>query len=208
LNSLAILFIITHCCVVFFFCFYKCSSYDFTLCVLCAYIYVYIYNTGSSYANKNICKDVVFLQGDGWKPGGFNGSPVAIRLEEDKKKGKAPISRPVSPDPYSAMAGEITQKCLPGYNIPRATGLHELDLLDAYVGEGGKANLTDWQPGKNGCVRIKRPGFYKDYDPNQHAKDYVGLPRHQEVLLPMGIPVANVLAQAEDAHKERLELFH
>lgn len=103
---------------------------------------------------------------------------------------------------------EITEKCNPGYNLPRATGSHELDLLDGYIGEGGKASLTDWQAGKNGCVRIKRPGFYKDYDPNQFAKDYVGLPRHQEVLLPMGIPVANVLEQAEQAHKERLELFH
>lgn len=60
------------------------------------------------------------------------------------------------------------------------------------------------RPGKHGAVRILRPGFYEDFDPDKDVKAYMGHPKRQEVLLPVGVPVATALQRAEDAHFARL----
>ena len=59
--------------------------------------------------------------------------------------------------------------------------------------------MFECRPGKNGAVRILRPGFYVDHNPKRFHKPYMGDPRRQEMLLPIGTPVATVLDNAAAA---------
>jgi hypothetical protein len=43
---------------------------------------------------------------------------------------------------------------------PLACGVGDWDKSGGHVGEGGKCDLTNTQPGKNGCIRIFKTGFY------------------------------------------------
>jgi len=67
------------------------------------------------------------------------------------------------------------------------------------VGEGGQRSKGVTNFGRNGCVRVYRPSFYEDHHPDRNKKAYIGHPRRQEVLLPIGKPVAQVLDEAEAA---------
>ena len=79
-------------------------------------------------------------------------------------------------------------------------------LASLQVGEGGQADLFEACEGKNGGIRILRPGFYVDHNPNRFHKPYMGDPTKQEMLLPIGTPVATVLARAAEARAAMLAL--
>ena len=76
---------------------------------------------------------------------------------------------------------------------------HELDKVGGKVGEGGQRSKAVTNAGRNGCIRIYRPSFYEDHHPDRNKKPYIGHPRRQEMLLPIGKPVAQVLDEAEAA---------
>ena len=88
-------------------------------------------------------------------------------------------------------------------SLLRLLRFHELDKVGGKVGEGGQRSKVKVNAGRNGCVRIFRPGFYQDFHPNRNLKPYIGHPRRQEVLLPIGKPVNQVLDEAEAAAEAR-----
>ena len=45
-------------------------------------------------------------------------------------------------------------------DIPDAVGVGEWDKVGGFVGEGGIGHPTEVNPGKNGAIRILKPGFF------------------------------------------------
>ena len=43
---------------------------------------------------------------------------------------------------------------------PKACGIGEWDYTGGFSGSGGGADIREVHPGKNGAVKILRPGFY------------------------------------------------
>jgi len=150
---------------------------------------------GSAFADKTMCCDVVFLQGNGWKPGGFpepQGGPEQegeekredLATEKDDQEGSS-FAKTEEEESVSSSGG--AWKPTPGapYLLPDATGLHELDKVGGKVGEGGRKSLKECRPGKHGAVRILRPGFYDDFDPTQNLRPYMNDPRRQVCVCPL-----------------------
>ena len=156
---------------------------------------------GSSFYLREACADVVFLQGDEWRPGGW--SDPALLQEEKGSGGETSAtsfsSSSSSSSGHSGSSSSSTASTATSYNLPDATGAHELSFSGGKAGEGGQKDLFECRPGKNGAVRILRPGFYVDHNPKRFQKPYMGDPRRQEMLLPIGTPVATVLDNAAAA---------
>ena len=84
------------------------------------------------------------------------------------------------------------------FEKPLATGLHELDKIGGHVGDGGKGDKFKTEPGRHGGVRVMRPGFYPDNEPPKKYTD----PRSGEVLLKMGVPIAQTMRSVEADFEE------
>jgi hypothetical protein len=155
---------------------------------------------GSSHRHPAACADAVFLQGDAWRPGGWS-DPAAGGGGGgggvSKATGAAASAASLSSSSSTSSSPGVAR--LATYDLPDATGAHELSFAGGKAGEGGQRDPYECRPGKNGAVRILRPGFYVDYNPKQFTKPYMGDPRRQEMLLPIGTPVATVLDNAAAA---------
>jgi hypothetical protein len=152
----------------------------------------------------------VFIQGEGWKPGAWSDPDLDNNNNgggETSRASSRNSSRPSSPSSLLASASPAPVVHVATYDCPLATGSHELDKVGGRAGEGGKKDLWECFPGKNGAVRILRPGFYADFNPDRHKRPYIGGARRQEMLLPIGTPVEVVLQRAEKAHAEHLDLL-
>ena len=45
---------------------------------------------------------------------------------------------------------------------PKACGVGDWDFVGGVAGQGGGADIVECQAGKNGAVKIMKPGFYSE----------------------------------------------
>jgi hypothetical protein len=176
---------------------------------------------GSSYALRSVAIDVAFVQGSGWRSGGWGQGPGTGELVESADAdnsdadGRLPGGHPRSGSNQVAAVSSAAASASPAvsvsllspYDPMDATGMHELDKVGGKVGEGGQGSPFEALPGKHGGVRLLRPGFYKDFDTSRDNKPYMGDPQRQELLLPIGKPIRDVMDEAKAAHEKHQKLM-
>ena len=61
---------------------------------------------------------------------------------------------------YVIIHGEKDQPGGLEQNIPDAVGVGEWDKVGGYCGTGGQGHPEILNPGKNGAIRVLKPGFF------------------------------------------------